>query len=200
MASLEIRHSLAALERLKQVVADFAAREARMTRGLDARRSEISWQYQAAIGGAEETEKTRQAEIGHSIGDEEARVRRVAKEREARVRRASAKALRNMPRTARELRGNWLANLQMRLVRADAGRVAALEGADAEAGRAAEVLTGECRRLVLLKREARKDFAWYWSFRARLREKTGQRGCEQQHAHPAGPVMEFREFHNVLQC
>ena len=170
MANLEIRHGLEVLERLKQAVADFAAREAQLTRSLDARRLENTWRYQAAIGTEEEKETARLAEVGHTFGDKEAHVRRVAKEREARVRRASAHALRNMPRKARDARGNWLANLQMRLVRADADRAAALVAADVEAAKAAEILTEQCRRLIRLKREARSGFAWYSSVRKRLRE------------------------------
>jgi len=171
VANPEIRHGLEVLERLKQAAGEFAKREERMTRSLEARRSAIAWRYQAATGGEEETEAARLAEVGLAFGDEEARVRRVAKEREAWVRRVSAQALRNLPRKAREARGNWLANLQMRLREADATRAAARAAAEEEAVQAAQTLTEECRHLIHLKREARKRFAGYRSFRGRLLEK-----------------------------
>ena len=171
MDNLPINRSLEVLVRLRQVVTEFAARELKMTRSLETRRAEIAWRYQAAVGEQEEHESKRLAAVGLSYGDAEARVRRLARDREARVRRASAQALRNMPRTAREARGNWLANLQMKLVHADAERTAALEAAAIKASKTAEALTAVCRRLIVLKREARNGFSGYWSFNERLRAK-----------------------------
>ena len=177
MANLEIGHGLEVLERLKQTVGEFARREERLTRGLESRRSAIAWRFQAATGGEEETEAARLAQVGTQFGDEEARVRRVAKEREARVRRVAAQALRNLPRMAREARGNWLADLQMRLLRADATRAAALDAAQTEAVQVAAALTEECRRLIRLKRAARRALAGYRGLRKRMLEAGAGQGA-----------------------
>jgi len=177
VANLEIRRNLEVLERLKQAVAEFAKREERMTRALEVRRSGIAWRYQAATSGGEEALAAQLAGIERAFEEEEARFRRVAAEREARVRRTSSQALRTIPHRAREVRGNWLANLQMRQLDADNARNAALEDAAREAAQLAAELTGECRRLIRLKREARKGLAGYRSFRARLREKGTEEGA-----------------------
>ena len=42
------------MERLKQVAADFAKREERLTRGLETRRGGIAWRLEAATSGTEE--------------------------------------------------------------------------------------------------------------------------------------------------
>jgi len=159
--NLDIGHGLEVLERLKQTVAEYAMREERMTRGLEARRSGVAWRYQAGINGSEQAEAEALAELDQTFGEKEARVRGVASEREAWVRRASAQELRNVPRKAREARGNWLANLQLRLRQAEAVRAERLHAAAAEAAAVAEALTLECERVIALKREARKDLPGY---------------------------------------
>ena len=166
---LDIRRVLEVLERLKLAVAEFAKREERTARGLEVRRAGIAWRFHAATEGNEEAQKTQLAEEEQRYDEREAHLRRVATERETRVRRASAQALRNIPRKAREARGNWLANLQMRLLQADNSRAASLAEAEASAAETAAVLTEDCRRLIRLKREARKGLSAYWSLRARLK-------------------------------
>jgi hypothetical protein len=141
--NLDMRRGLEVLERLKQAVAEYARREERMTRGLEVRRSGIAWRYQAATSGSEEGEAAQLAEIESSFGEMEARVRRVAADRQKQVRRASAQELRNLPRKGREARGNWLANLQMRLRQAETMRGEALRAAEIEAGQVAAALTEE---------------------------------------------------------
>ena len=168
---LDIRRSFTLLEHLKQTVADFSKREERLTRGLENRRSGIAWRHQSAIEADTEAEREQLAQAEAAFTEAEAGVRQIAADREARVRRFAAQTLRMLPIRSREIRGNWLANLQMQLRAADNDRAEALQAAEIEAGEAAVKLTEECRRLILLKREARKAFAGYRSFRARLTEK-----------------------------
>jgi DNA segregation ATPase FtsK/SpoIIIE, S-DNA-T family len=167
--NLDIRHELEVLERLKQAVADFARREERMTRALEVRRSGIAWRYQSAMSGGEESETTRLAELESNIGEREARVKKVSSDRQERVRRASAQQLRNLPRKGRDARGNWLANLQLRLRQAETRRGEALRTAAAEAGAVADALGEQCQRLIALKRDAKKSLAGY----AKLSKKAG---------------------------
>jgi len=169
---LEIRPVLEVLERLKHAVADFAIREERTTRALEVRRSGIAWRHQAATTGHADSETAQLAAIGKSFDDAEAHVRHIAKAREARVHRLSSQALRMMPIKARETRGNWLANLQFRLRHADSARAAALDAAARDAQLIAATLTDECRRLIRVKRDARKLLTGYPGFRQRLRDKT----------------------------
>jgi len=152
---LDIRRGIEVLERLKQAVAEFAKREERMTRGLEVRRSGIEWRYHSAMTGGDEAEKGELAEVERIFGERESRTRRVAAERETRVRRASAQELRNLPRRGRETRGNWLADLQMRLLHASNERTEAQQAAEADAAEVAVALTEECQRLIALKREAK---------------------------------------------
>ncbi len=165
---LDIHRALAVTERLKLAVVEFAKREDRLIRGLDARRSGIAWRYQSATSGDEESLATQLTETQAWYEAAEARVRTVAKNREARVRRASTLALRTLPHRGREARGNFLANLQMRQMNAGNTRATKLQAADAEHGHAAAALTDQCRLLIHLKREARKSFTGYGSFRKRL--------------------------------
>jgi len=174
-SKLDIRHALELLERLKAAVAEVARKEERMTRALEVRRSGIAWRYQAAMSGSEEDEAAQLAEVERLFGEEEARVQKVAADREAGVRRASAQQLRNLPRKAREARGNWLANLQMRLRHADVERTTAMRAADAEAAAAAQALTAECQRLIALKKEA-KGLAGYANLRKSATEPAGTPG------------------------
>jgi hypothetical protein len=168
---LDIRRTFTLLEHLKQAVADFAKREERLTRGLETRRSGIAWRAQSAIDTDAEAEREQLAHAEAQFAEADSLIRQVAADRESRVRRFAAQTLRMLPIRAREVRGNWLANLQMQLRNADNARAAALEAAEIEAGEAAVKLTEECRRLILLKREARKAFAGYRAFRKRLFEK-----------------------------
>jgi hypothetical protein len=187
--NLDIRRTTTLLERLKQAVADFARREERLTKSLETRRSGIAWRYHAATGGSEEAEAAQLAEIGATFDAAEAQVHKVAGERAKQVRRASQQQLRNVPRKAQEARGNWLANLQMRLHHAEIARSEALRNADAEAANVAAALTEECRRLVRLKRESRKGLAAYASFRGKLSAKGPVAG---------GEVGGFREVSGAL--
>ncbi|MGA3190207.1 MAG: hypothetical protein ABSF22_24135, partial [Bryobacteraceae bacterium] len=159
--NLHIRRDIEVLERLKQAVSEFARREERMTRALEVRRSGVTWRYQSAMSGAEEGEKTQMAEMDATFGEQEKRARRVAANRQARVERASAQLLRSMPRKSREARGNWLANLQMRLRQAETARAEALRAAEAEAAAVAQSLGQECERVIALKREAKKSLRSY---------------------------------------
>jgi hypothetical protein len=159
--NLDIRRAIELLERLRQAVAEFARREERMTRALEVRRSGVAWRYNAAIAGADEAETAQLAELEASFGDREERARRVAANREARVQRASAQLLRSLPRKAREARGNWLANLQMRLRQAETARTEALRAAEVEAAAIAEALSQECQRVIAIKREAKKSLPSY---------------------------------------
>jgi S-DNA-T family DNA segregation ATPase FtsK/SpoIIIE len=159
--NLHIRRDIEVLERLKQAVSEFARREERMTRALEVRRSGVTWRYQSAMSGAEEGEKTQMAEMDATFGEQEKRARRVAANRQARVERASAQLLRSMPRKSREARGNWLANLQMRLRQAETARAEALRAAEAEAAAVAQSLGQECERVIALKREAKKSLPSY---------------------------------------
>jgi len=168
---LDLRRGLEALERLKVAVAEFAKREERMTRALEVRRSGIGWRYQAALAACDESETSQAAAIETECGGREARVRHVAEARAERVRRAAAHGLRLVPRRGREARGNWLANLQLQLVHADAERTGALQAADAEAADLADRLTEQCQRLVVLKREARKALGGHRNLLARLSTK-----------------------------
>jgi hypothetical protein len=167
--NLEIRRNLEVMERLKRAVSEFAKREERMTRSLEVRKSGIAWRYQAATSTAEETQTEQLAEAERSVGAAEARAHNIGRNREIRVRRVSAQALRMMPIKAREARGNWLANLQMRQMQADTTRATSLEAAEAEAYQVAAALTEECRRVIGLKREAHKALSAYDGFRKRLR-------------------------------
>ncbi|MGA3171089.1 MAG: FtsK/SpoIIIE domain-containing protein [Chthoniobacteraceae bacterium] len=202
-ADLDIRRGFAVLERLKQVVSEFTKREDRLVRGLEVRRSGIDWRYHSAMTSDEERLGTELAAAQRDFDAEEARLRAVAKQREARVRRVSAQTLRMLPHKGREARGNWLGNLQMQQMQAGNTRVARLESADAEAAWMAEKLTEQCRELIRLKREARKSFAGYRSFRQRLGEKgkeEGAAGAEGQMqvsdalAEAQGRLAAFRKF------
>jgi hypothetical protein len=165
---LDVRRSLEVLERLKETVTEFAKREERTVRGLEVRRSGIAWRFQAGTSGDQEGEASQLAEAENHFNEREARVRHVAQVREARVHRVSAQALRNLPRKGRDARGNWLANLQVRLLEADTARGAALRAAEEEAALGAATLTELCARLVLLKGEARKGVSGYAQIRDQM--------------------------------
>jgi hypothetical protein len=147
-----------------------------MTRSLEVRRSGIAWRAQAATSGDAESEAALLAEVESAFGEQEARVRGVAAAREARVRRVAAQALRNLPRKGRDARGNWLANLQMRLLQAGTTRAEGLQAAGAEAAQAAAMLTEESRRLIPLKREAVKLVAGYAILRSKITAPEGTPG------------------------
>jgi hypothetical protein len=164
---LDIQRGMELLARLKQAVADCAKREERTTRNLEVRRAGIAWRYQSAIDASEQAEAAQIAGAERIFQEQEAREQEIARNREARVRQASAQVLRNLPRKAREARGNWLANLQMRLLQAETTRTAGLEAADAEAGQGVVTLTEDCRRLIALKRDARRHVAGYAAMRDR---------------------------------
>ena len=168
MTNLEIRRSLEIIERLKLAVTDFAGREERMTRGLESRRTAIEWRYQAATNDAAEAEAAQLADADRVAAAREARIENIAHHREAKIQRISAQALRMLPIKAREVRGNWLAGLQMRQRHAEAERTSALAGAEAHAGEIAAALTEQCRRLIQVRRDARQSMAGYRAFRAKL--------------------------------
>jgi hypothetical protein len=175
VANLEIRRSLELLDRLKQSVAEFAKREERMTRGLEVRRSGIAWRYQAAMSGEEEAQAAQLAEAERAVAEAQEHVRRIAKARDERARRYSGQALRMLPMKAREARGNFLGSLQVRQRDAESERATAIHAADLAAGEQAGVLTEYCRRLIVLKREARNSLAGYRDFRKCLLSKgTGE--------------------------
>lgn len=171
-----IRRSLELVERLQQVVAQFAKREERLTRGLETRRGGIAWRQEAATSGTEEDLAARLAEAWVPFKEEAAHVKGVADRRAARVRRVSLQGLRSLPRKAGEVRGNWLANLQMRQMQAEGSRTAALQAAEQEATRLAEALTESRPRLIQLKRETRRAFAGYRRFRKRLAQAGSEEG------------------------
>ena len=173
MANVEIRRELEVLERLKRAVVEFAKREERMTRGLEVRRSGVAWRYQTAVNTAEETEARELAETEQRYDAAVEHARAVAKTRAGHVRRISAHELRMLPIKAREARGNWLADLQMRQMGADTTRAEELEKAQTEAAEVAAMLTQECGRLVRLKQEARQGLTGYRSFHGRLRGNGG---------------------------
>jgi hypothetical protein len=175
---LDIRRDLDVLERLKQAVAEFAKREERMTRSLEVRRSGIAWRYQAAMSGGEESEAAELAAAGQAFDEQEARVHRVAQARDARVRRVSAQALRSLPHKGREARGNWLAQLQMRLRHAGTVRSEALHAAEADAAQEAAALTEECHKLILLKREAKQAYSGYANLQAAAGETEAPGGTD----------------------
>jgi hypothetical protein len=170
-SELDMRRGMEALERLRLAVAEFAKREERMTRALEVRRSGIAWRYHAAISGADEAEAAQLGAIEAECGAREAHIQKVAEKRAERMRRAAAQALRNVPRKGREARGNWLANLQMRLVHAETTRAERLRAAEEEAAAVAGSLTEQCERLVALKREARKALSGYKNLQAQLSTK-----------------------------
>jgi S-DNA-T family DNA segregation ATPase FtsK/SpoIIIE len=205
VAELELRGSLEVLERLKQAAVEFARREERMTRSLEVRRAGIAWRRQAAVGGGEEANAAYLAEIAQVFDDHEARIREVARARAAHVQRYGALALRTLPMKAREVRGNWLANLQVQLRDAEKARDSALAAAASEAQNAAATLTEECRRLILIKREARKRLTGYPGYRKRMAansvgvgdtpgEAEGMRLVSEALAEAEGLLAAFRQF------
>jgi DNA segregation ATPase FtsK/SpoIIIE, S-DNA-T family len=159
--NLDIRRSVEVLERLKATVADFAKREEKMVRALEVRRSGIAWRYQSGTSGAEEGESAQLAEIESLFAERESHIHTVAGDRRGRVERRAARMLRSLPIRSREARGNWLAQLQMRLRQAETTRAEGLYAADVEAGTVAESLAAQGQRLATLKQGAMKSIAGF---------------------------------------
>ncbi|MEA3189062.1 MAG: segregation ATPase FtsK/SpoIIIE, family [Chthoniobacter sp.] len=169
MSKLAIERSLGAVSRLRETIADFAAREQQLVRSIQSRHTAISRKFHQSADG--ETLEIRLSETASAFDAETERVRSVFEQRRSRVERLRAQETRALPKHAREAREAWLGDLQMRLQKAEHRRTDELKRTATALEDWTTKLTSEWSRLVALKKNARAAASGYWSFGRLLRQK-----------------------------
>ncbi len=168
---LSVSRSLELLGGLRSVVTDFAKQEGVLVRELKARRYAIDQKHQ---GVADQTEAglTKQFEEARTKFDqEEARIRAHHERRRARIERAQLTISRNIPRRARQVRGDWLGALEMKRFRIARQTASDIESAGTGIPGFLPLLETQREKLAALERAARKAFGGCGSLLRMLQRK-----------------------------
>jgi ABC-type multidrug transport system fused ATPase/permease subunit len=168
---LRVSRSLELLASLRQTVADFAKREEQLTRDILTRRAATQRKLRDGI---EKTEARMTAQLDESeeqFQTEETRIRDIHEKRRARIQRLHTTGIRDLPKRAKEAKGKWMGDLQMRHFRAERAMTAGQDAAGAELAAFTGSLKEQEEKREKLERAARQAFGGYWTLQALLRAK-----------------------------
>jgi len=175
---LRVEYCLKLLGNLKETSARFAKRESLLNRELSGRRHAITHTAQEALAAKEATCSSQLAEVGNYFREEEQRLRKIYEARQDRINHYSSGRLRNLPRLAQEMKGNWQGNLQMRNYQAQRKMAADIEAADADYAGFSTKLEAHWKNLLSLEQRAWAGFRGYLSFLFMMRKKRPLRFTE----------------------
>jgi DNA segregation ATPase FtsK/SpoIIIE-like protein len=117
-----LTRSLALLTALQRTAAEFAKREAELTRDLEKRRSALRRRQRDALARTEESRAAQTAEAKAAFDAAEARVKASYNSRKDRIERLRLSLLKHLPKRAEEVRGRWIGDLQLKQVQAERRR------------------------------------------------------------------------------
>ena len=161
---LRVERCLQLLGNLKQTAARFAKRENLLNRELGGRRHSITQAAQEAIATKEATHSTQIAQAEAYFREEAQRIRKIYEARQNRTNHYSSTRLRNLPRLAQEMKGEWQGNLQMRNYQAQRKMAADIAAADADYAGFSTKLETHWKNLLSLEKRAGASFRGYLSF------------------------------------
>ncbi|HYR57786.1 MAG TPA: ATP-binding protein, partial [Chthoniobacteraceae bacterium] len=166
---LRISRSLELLAALKRTCAEFAKREEELARDLGGRRSASRRKYRDAIARVEAAAESQTAEVQAHFASAEERIKTTYNARNARIERLRYLALRNLPKQAKEVRGKWIGDLQLKQVQAERRRDAELKKAEKSFTDCAEKFTAQQAVLAQFARQIHAAVEGYRSFQRMVR-------------------------------
>jgi len=120
------------LGKLTRTVADFAQRETQLSGSLATRNYQATRRHRDAIYNLDKALEAQIAEARAVSQQEADRLTAIHDRRMSRVQRLHGVALRTLPQRARDAKGNWLAELQMRQLRGEKALAAGIQQNDAD--------------------------------------------------------------------
>ena len=172
---LRFSHALELLAKLTRTVSEFALKEAELTSVLSTRN------YQEIRRSREVTHKVDTALAAEIAEAESASAKHVERKqaiharRLARVQRTHGLLTRTLPKRAADAKGNWLAELQMRKLRADRALAAGTQKNDATHATLSQTLAQQRAALDSLTAQTVKAFSGYGSFAQNLVERDAEK-------------------------
>ncbi len=170
---LRITRSLELIARLKRVLEDFAQREEQATRDFRARRYALARAHHEANAGLDAAASARVAEVVAALDAEEQRLTTILTNRQRKIEKIHASLMRHLPQRAQDARGQWLGKLQMKHLRSDRAKAAAIEEANTVAANFAAKLELRRNELVSLENFAGQLFGGYGGLVAQLGREAG---------------------------
>ena len=161
---LSIQRSLELLQELKQTTADFAQREAHLTRDLSTRRNAATRTIREGKERIEDNYSLQLARVNAACDSEASRLTEYYEARIARFLKLSETALRSLPEQAEAAKKRWMGDLQMQHFFAGRKKTEGLKAAE----KAHTRITGKLARLrmeiVQIQARTAKAFSGYPSF------------------------------------
>ncbi len=161
--------ALALVRRLREVVTEFDAASATLTRELRTRERTIERTHREAVEKLTETLEAGAVDSEAVLSDAGEKLRNRHAARRDRIEHARKEAIRLLPKRVREERARWIGELQLREFEAGRWLTARRDEADKAFANFLAELANQERALAALERRARAYFAGSWRFLRLLR-------------------------------
>ena len=171
---LRFAHAIELLGKLTKTVGDFARQESELQTVLSAKNYQETRRHREAAQklDAALAEQVAAAEAGGETKGEI--VRAIHDRRLSRVKRVHGLLMRTLPKRAQDAKGNWLAELQMRQLRAERNHAAGDKRNERDHAALSETLAQQRATLDGITAQAVTAFSGYGSFAQSLVEQPGQ--------------------------
>ena len=173
-ADLRFSHALGLVTKLSRTVADFSKREGELTATLSAKHYQEVRRHREAMHREDTSLAAAIAAVESDAARQMEQVQTTLEKRRGRVQRAHGLLKRTLPKRAADAKGNWLADLQMRKLRADRMLASASAETDGEFKAMSNALQQQHAVLGSLTAETLKAFRGYPSLAEHLVEKDSQ--------------------------
>jgi hypothetical protein len=173
--NLRVTHALELLGKLTRTVADFAKQEMDLSGALSAKNYQETRRHREALHKVDTALAAQIAEAESISAKQAERVQAIHDKRLGRVQRAHGLLTRTLPNRAADAKGNWLAELQMRKLRADRALAAGNKQNDGDHAALSQTLAQQRATLDALTAQTLKAFSGYPAFAKTLVEREGEK-------------------------
>lgn len=168
-ADLRVGRALELMKKLKETVAEFARKEAKVARELGSRKLAEDRKYWDESEKTDAWLTTERSRAETWASDQIGRIQKAGEARRTRIERLKRAGMTNLRKQAKEAKDRWLSEIQMRHFTAGRQLPIDMKAVDARHAEASGELEIQQTRLALLERQIRSAFAAFPGFKKLLK-------------------------------